>query len=428
MITDNRTPWMGRDGRSLWRNEGFLFLCAGQCLSQLADAALRIVILIWIYQLTRSGMAVSLVGLAEALPFLLLGAVTGVFVDRWNRASTMAGAVLVRALILGLFLLAPEPPSLPLIVLMAVGMSAASQFFQPAASAALPVVTGPARVGQANSLLALLTSGLAVLTPGPAALLFATAGAQRTLLALGGMYVLAVPLLLRVPAGGRQRHEDRPPSFRVELRAGWDYVRRSPLLRVILVVRCLTMLGIGALSVLDIVFVTRALHQRSEVVGLLFVAMGAGEAMGSVLVFVGHDWLQQRYHRLLGLAVLANGVCNLAYAGAPTLLIAAALLGGVGLSLPAITVAAATLLQRGTDDSVMGRVVSVIGTAASVAMITSTACGGVLADLLGVRPAIGLAAVVLIIAALIACAFLWMLPMVGPGYSDDTRPTTRDDV
>lgn len=52
----------------LLRNRGFMLLWAGQFLAILADWSLRTALLIWVYSLTRSGVAVSLVGLAEALP------------------------------------------------------------------------------------------------------------------------------------------------------------------------------------------------------------------------------------------------------------------------------------------------------------------------------------------------------------------------
>ena len=397
--------------RFLWYDRGFLLLWGGQSLSLLADAAVRIVVLIWVYQRTRSGVAVSLVGLAEAVPLLLLGPLAGVFVDRWSRAATMAGAALARALLLGLLVVAPGHATLALIVLVILLANAASQFFQPAATAAGPVVLGPARAGQANGLLALVTGGIAVTVPGPAALLFAAAGPRRTLALLALLYLLAAPLLARVPARRVHRGDGPRTAFVDELREGLGYVRRSRLLRGIAVVTGLTMLGIGALSVLDVVFVTRALHLPVATAGVLFTAMGAGEAVGSVLVSLMHGRLRRHYHQVLSLAVLANGLCNVAYAGAPTLVVAALLMGGVGLSLPAIAVASTTLVQRATDDRVMGRVVGVIGTISSVAMIASTVGGGVLVDRVGVRVVIGGAATLLVVAALVAYALLWTLPL-----------------
>jgi hypothetical protein len=48
---------------SLIRQRGFLILWLGQFLVTFAAWALRTVLLIWVYKLTRSGVAVSVVGL-----------------------------------------------------------------------------------------------------------------------------------------------------------------------------------------------------------------------------------------------------------------------------------------------------------------------------------------------------------------------------
>ena len=130
---------------SLLRQRGFALLWCGQLLSALADWSLRPLVLIWAYTLTRSGTTVSLVGLAEALPLLVLAPVAGVFVDRWSRARTMAGAALARAALILPLLLVTGAAQLSLIIAVVLLASAVSQFGVPAASAAVPVVAGAER-------------------------------------------------------------------------------------------------------------------------------------------------------------------------------------------------------------------------------------------------------------------------------------------
>src|SRR5579859_2746746 len=99
------SPRANREGGTpdlppLLRNRGFVFLLSGSFLSLLAPWCQRTAVLIWVYQLTHSGVGVSLVGLAEALPILVMAPVAGVFVDRWDRSRTMTGVVLVQAILL----------------------------------------------------------------------------------------------------------------------------------------------------------------------------------------------------------------------------------------------------------------------------------------------------------------------------------------
>ena len=386
----------------LMRNRGFVLLWAGQFLAVLADWSLRTALLIWVYSLTRSGVAVSLVGLAEALPLMVLAPVAGVFVDRWSRAYTMAVAVLARALLALPLLAVHSRADLPLILVVTLLINAASQFFMPAASAAVPVVVGPEKAGQANSLLQLINGGIAVIGPGAAALLFATIGPHGTVITLGALYIVAAPILALVPARRPAEAGAASTSVLTEMRDGLSYVRRSRLLLSLIGVAFVAMLGVGALSVLDVVFVTRALHQRSEDVGILLTASGAGELLGGIAMAAISTWAARRYHLLIGAAVVANGAGMIAYALAPTLQVAAGVLFLVGSAFPPILVSFMTMVQLETDDAYMGRVMSLVSTGMAVASILSMTAGGALTDLFGVRWVIGGGAIVLIAAGILS--------------------------
>ncbi len=394
----------------LLRHRGFVLLWCGQFLGFLGDWTLRTMLLIWVYQLTRSGLAVSVVGVAEALPLLILAPLAGVFVDRWHRAYTMAGAVFARAVLVLPLLTVTTRADFGVILGVTVLANAASQFFMPAASAAVPVVVDQEQVGQANSLLALVSGGITVIAPGAAALLFAGVGPHGAVVAVVALYALATLVVLFVPAGRPVGRGQGAPSVVREMRAGLRYVRRSSLLVALISMAFIAMLGVGALSVLDVVFVTRALHLRSETVGLLLTSSGAGTLAGGIAMSMLSARLTRSYHWLLGVATLVAGLGYLAYALAPTLPIAAVVLFVVGLSFPPLTIAAMTLVQLVTEDAFMGRVMSLLSTGMAVATIASMACGGVLTDLFGVWQAIAGGAVLLMAAGLLSLRLIRTTP------------------
>jgi MFS family permease len=395
---------------SLLRNRGFALLWAGQFLGMLADWSLRTMVLIWVYGLTHSGVAVSLVGLAEAFPLVAFAPVAGVFVDRWSRARTMAISVLARATLLLPLLAVTGRAGFPIILAVVFCANAASQFYMPAASAAVPVVVGQERVGQANSLLSPVQGVIAVVGPAAAALLYAAVGPRGTLLSLLGLYLVAAPILSLVPAPRPAVPAAGRASVVSEIRDGLGYVTRSRLLLALTAVAFVALLGVGALSVLDVVFVTRALHLRSETVGVLFTASGAGQIVGGILVAMVSRWVAQRYHLLLGLAMLINGLVLVGYALAPSLLVASGMLFASGLSFAPLIVAFMTLIQLATDDAYMGRVMSLVNTGMAVAMIVSMTAGGALTDLFGVRQVIGGGALMLIVAGLLSLAIVRATP------------------
>ncbi len=394
----------------LLRHRGFVLLWCGEFLGFLGDWALRTMLLIWVYQLTRSGLAVSVVGVAEALPLLVLAPLAGVFVDRWHRAYTMAGAVLARAVLVLPLLTVTTRAGFGVILGVTVLANAASQFFMPAASAAVPVVVDQEQVGQANSLLSLVVGGITVIAPGAAALLFAGVGPHGTVVAVAALYVLATLVVLFVPAGRPVGRGQEAPSIVREMRAGLRYVRRSSLLVALISMAFVAMLGVGALSVLDVVFVTRALHLRSETVGLLLTSSGAGTLVGGIAMSLLSARMTRSYHWLLGVAALVAGLGYMAYALAPTLPVAVVVLFVVGLALPPLSISAMTMVQLVTEDAFMGRVMSLLSTGMAVATIASMAGGGVLTDLFGVRPVIAGGAVLLMAAGLLSLRLIRTTP------------------
>jgi predicted MFS family arabinose efflux permease len=376
------------------RNRGFARLWVGQFLSLFADWALRALLLLWVYRLTHSGVGTSLVGAAEALPLLVLSPIAGALVDRWHRGHVMAMAVLARVALLAPLLLVTNRAQLPLIVLVTLLVNSASQFFMPAAGACTPVVVGQEQLGQANSLLSLLQSSVGLLAPAAGALLFTRLGAHGAVALLGLLYLCAAPVLATVPAP-TPAGAGAAASLVEEIATGLTYVRRQPQLVALFSTAFVYCLGVGALTVLDVVFIGRVLHLRPETVGVLYLANGAGAFCGSTLMLVAGKRLTRRYHQLVRWTVLANGCALMVYALAPSLGVAAAAVGAVGFLFSIALVSFITLIQLNAEDRVMGRVMSLCSMTVAAGLLISLAWGGALADLLGVRQVMGTSAVVI---------------------------------
>jgi MFS family permease len=394
----------------LLRNAGFRLLLAGFFLSTVAPWAGRTAILIWVYALTGSGVMVSLVGLAEALPLLLLAPVAGVFVDRWSRSRTMAVAALAQAALLPPLFLVHDRSGLPIILIVVLLVNIVAQFSVPAASAAIPVVAGEDAVAAANSMIQLLNGLVLILAPALAAALYAAVGPRGLFLVLIAIYLLAAPLLAAVPAARAERSAGAEHSVVGEMLAGLRYVRRSRLLLSIMAVAFVALLGAGGLSVLDVVFVTRALHDRSESVGVLFAANGIGQLLGGLAVMAVSARLAARQHVVLGISVLLNAVAVAGYAVAPSLTWAAVALLCCGASFAPLIISFMTLLQLGSEDAFRGRVMSLVNTGMAAAMLASLSASGALADAIGVRQTIALGAALFALSGLLTLALIHATP------------------
>jgi MFS family permease len=148
----------------LGKNRNWKLLWLGQAISVVGTYVFDITIVLWITTRLAKGQpwapaAVGGVLIAAAVPTMLLGPVSGVFVDRWDHRKTMMISDACRAvLILALLPLAwpsvanPLAPWLrvALIYLVVVGINCFAQFFNPARFAILGAVVDKADIATAS--------------------------------------------------------------------------------------------------------------------------------------------------------------------------------------------------------------------------------------------------------------------------------------
>ena len=83
-------------------NRNYAKLWYGQAASTIGDAVFGTTLVLWVSQVLARGApwapaAVSGILVAAGIAIALVGPVAGVFVDRWNRKSTMMRTEVVRA-------------------------------------------------------------------------------------------------------------------------------------------------------------------------------------------------------------------------------------------------------------------------------------------------------------------------------------------
>ncbi|MDQ2742473.1 MAG: MFS transporter [Chloroflexota bacterium] len=386
---------------TILRNRGFLLLWGGQLFSTVGIWSLRTVLLIWVYNTVRTGTAVSLVGLAEVIPLLIVAPLGGVLIDRWPRVFFMAGGMGAAVLFLFPLLAVSGDAVLPAVVAVALLINAAVQLSYNAASAAVPVVVGQDGLGQANSLISFLNGGVAVVGPGLAAFLEAALGPHGALVVVAAIIVPAVPLYLMAPAPRAVRAEEVGSMGR-ELLDGLSYVIHSRMLLSLTALITVAGLGFGGLSVLDVVFVTRALKLPSSNVGLLLSSAGLGELLGGIVMVAIAGRIAHWYHRVLGFCVILAGGALVVYSSSHSLVAAVGALAVASLFFPPLIVAFTTLQQRVTTDAFMGRVSSTLSTTMAISMLVSLAIVGALTDLFGVRIVIAAAGVILLFSGVLS--------------------------
>ncbi len=203
------------------------------------------------------------------------------------------------------------------------------------------------------------------------------------------------------------RRHDQPRNALAELREGLGVVRRSPTLIGVLVGAGVTMLGLGAVNVLFVPLIIRDLHQPATWLGAVDGAETVSMVLAAGLVGVLASRLRPTTPIILGLAGVAV-FCAL-LAGVTELWHVLVLLFAVGWFVTPLNASISTVVQLATDDARRGRVAAMLHSVMSLANVLSMGFAGVFGDLLGVRVVFVGAAVIVGLGA-VAAAALFGLP------------------
>lgn len=383
-------------GQLLAGNPVFVRLMLGQVVSMAGDWICYVALLALLLEVTGSAWSVSLLLALSSLMALLVMPLAGVVADRFDRRRVLIAADLVRmALTLG-YLLVRGPGDAWLALLIAVINVAASNFFGPAASAALPNVVSPRQLAAANGLMGAV-SGLMLAVGAAAGSLVSSAWGRDTAFVVDALSFLvsavtiaSVRIPFSVPVGGgpfSEPEEEAPGLVRRVLRdlaEACGYVGRHRGVQAILLVKAAIGLGGGVLTLLS-VMPMQVFKAGDRGVGLLYTSRGLGSIVGAILApqCVRDAPLAKASLAATGL-VIAGGAC-VAFATSSTLAWAffCVLLAYLGSSLPFVFTS--VLLQEQVDDAVLGRVFALDNAILMVTAAASTLLCGWGMDVLGPR-------------------------------------------
>lgn len=364
------------------RNRQFLALWLAQLVSSFGDwLALMAVFSLVTFRWQGTPQHTAGIFLAFASPFVFLGPLAGVFVDRFDLKRTMIVSDLMRALLAAALVFASDVGQLYLLLL---GLSLVSTFFLPAQGAMIPLLVRKEELLVANALNAQTIHITKIIGPAVAGLLVARAG-EATCFVLDALSFATSALLLARLRASRPPVEGRSGVGDVlrDLRAGLRFVLAHPALRFVLVALAAAIFAVGMFDALIAVYVRDVLGSGSQVFGALVAAIGAGTIVGALVI----GRYCQAWSRVglvaLGILGLGLGVALLALATRAPAALAASLFLGVAVS--AIFIPGQTLAQEETPAELLGRVNSTSIALVTVAQLVGVAIAGRIAEITGIR-------------------------------------------
>ena len=395
-----------------------LVLTAG-VISLTGDWILTIGLTYRVFAVTGSTVASALTMASAFAPRLLLGAVAGVFADRWDRRRTMIAADLLLAAGLLPLLLVHDASRVWIVFAVLFWEGCVEQFFFPAQQAMVPrlvpedeLVTANALSGQVSNVSRLAGSALG-------GVLAAAGGIVAVTLADAASFLASAVLLVLVRTTGRTAARDEDPlrpaagggapvrgrlaAVGADLRAGLRLATRHRTLRLLMIFALVTSVGEGIMSTLFTPFVENVLHGTPQDLGFILAAQAVGGIAGGMAAAAsGH---RIRAARLLGLGAVLFGLVDLAIFLYPLGYVAVwpAIAGMIVVGLPgALTLAGLiTLFQRSSEDSYRGRVFGALSALEGVSVLAGTLGAGYLSRVAGIVPVLAVQGAGYVVAGLV---------------------------
>lgn len=356
----------GRDFRLLW---------AANLVSGLGSWLLVVAAPAHVLGSTGSLLATGLVVAAECLPFLVLGPVAGVLVDRVDRRMLLISADVARAGAVGLMFAADQAPWIVHVAVLA--ESVATVVSLPAMQAHVPAVVGTERLlSSANALQAVVT-GTVRLVGGPLGAALLVVVGFPVLVAIDVATYLGSALVIAMTRSrGRPGASGERPSFRAGLRV----LRGHPLVAALLPATGVFLVANAALSALLVPLGVERLGGATAV-GAVLSGLGVGFLLGAPLMRLLVDRTPVR--RLLAGAQAVTTVGFVLLVNAPWLpqaVVAAVVIGTAG---SVVVGAPRTVTQRSVPGFALGRVSAVFGTVEAAATLAGALLGPIGAQLAG---------------------------------------------
>lgn len=407
-------------------NRDFARLWAGETVSQVGSQVTQFALpLVAILTLRATVLQVGVLNALRFVPVIVVALVAGIVLDRRRRRPVLIACSLTNAALIGLVPLASVTGRLSMGLLYAVALlvGTLTVCFDVGALSYVPVLVGRRHLTEANSRIQASTAFAGIAGPGLAGLLIGLVTAPITLTADAVSYLFSAAglLFIRRPEPAPDPAQSRVP-LRRSLAEGFRAVYGTRLLRALLTQSAVLNVGFGATSTIFTVYAVRMLGLTPLKLGIVMGALQAGALLGSL----GAARIKRAFGlgRTLAVSVLGVSLSPILLlvprgAGVAAIVMLAASWLGHGGGIAVWNVNTITLRQAVTPMRLLARMNATYRMLLFGALPAGSLAGGLLGSVVGLRPAL-IAAVILLTAPV-----LWIF--FSPVFRLTEMPTVPDE-
>jgi len=365
----------------------FGIIWTGQLISTLSSAIVGYAVVFWLSMETKSAEVLAYATIAALLPQLVVGPLTGVFIDRWDRRRTMIIAdifIAVCSFIMALMFLKGDV-KISFVYLLLVMRSLGSAFHVPAMQASVPLLAPETELMRISGVNQVIQSVSTIAGPALAALMINILDMTWVLMAdvFGALVACISLLMVRIPNPPKKENAPEPHVLR-ELKEGLHEIYIRPGLLWLFIIIVLAHFFIMPVAALFPLMTINHFNGGTYQMSIVEVAWGLGMLAGGALlgikkVKISEIIIINAMFLILGLTFLFSGLLPASgfwyFAGLT-------LVGGITMAL--FSAAFTVVIQTSVDTTVMGRVFSIYGSITLLPSIFGLLQTGFVADAIGV--------------------------------------------
>ncbi len=347
-----------------------------------------------LYKMTHEPLALGLVGLAEALPFIALSLFGGHLADRRDKKRILQWSLGVITLgsVIMYFVFQPSVVShlsqtaqLATIygVLMLIGT--AKGFYSPASSSLKPFLVPRELYSNSATWSSSFWQAGAIAGPGIAGFLYSGLGFDNTLLVVIGLLVVCFVLISLVSRKPVPVNDSPKLGLRKSLAEGFDFVFKTPIVLYAISLDLFSVLFGGVIAILP-VFAEDILRVGAEGLGFLRAAPSIGAVL--TMAYMTRNPPTHNAWRNMLLAVAGFGVATIIFAVSTNFYLSLFMLALTGAFDSISVIIRQTIMQIFPPDHLRGRVAAVNGIFVSTSNEIGAFESGLAASLVGTVPSV----------------------------------------
>jgi MFS family permease len=388
-------------------NRNLNLLLGGQLVSQIGDKFHMLAIAFMVLKTTGSPAKMGIVLFCSVFPSMLLGFISGAFLDRYSRKAIIVGADVARGLIVsGLcFLYYFNALSFTLLLAAQLMLSVGTAFFDPAIPAIIPQIVKREQLTRANSQTQFVSGISTIIGPMLGGLTVAWAGYLTVFIINAGSYLFSAAFesFIRIPP--RDRKTSGTTNLVEDIIEGCRYVYQTKGLMMILVMVGVIHFFVGSIEAIIPVLATDLEGGGAQNIGFIQTCFGLGTVAAALLISI-HSINNREVVFLFGsvfliglILVLISGIHISGMRMIMPFLVFFLLIGGciifAGTSFRSI-------LQKEVDDMMMGRVFGFVSSVGNISIPVAILIYGILLEYLSHPVILALSGLILMPTSIVA--------------------------